>query len=140
MAILNITYNGLSADYPREIEDRVTDADVRRIAVEIVRTGGLRGLHIASLPDNAFDYYVVDRLDGRRGALRIYLRPKVPFGGGARRCLGAAMATYEMRIVVATILRSVDLRLASLRPDPGKIRATNAGPAYGVKVVVEARR
>ncbi|MCA9599231.1 MAG: hypothetical protein KC776_38235 [Myxococcales bacterium] len=80
MAILNITYNGLSADYPREIEDRVTDADVRRIAVEIVRTGGLRGLHIASLPDNAFDYYVVDRFDGRRGALRIYLRPKVPFG------------------------------------------------------------
>ena len=40
----------------------------------------LRGLHIASLPDNAFDYYVVDRFDGRRGALRIYLRPKVPFG------------------------------------------------------------
>ena len=80
MAILNITYNGFSADYAREIEDTVSDADVRRIAVEIIRTGGLRGLHIANLADNAFDYFVVDRFDGRRGALRIYLRPKVPFG------------------------------------------------------------
>ena len=79
MAILNITYNGYSADYPRELDDYVSDADVRRIAIEVIRTGGLRGLHIANLPDNAFDYYMVDRFRGH-GKSRIYLRPKVPFG------------------------------------------------------------
>lgn len=64
----------------------------------------------------------------------------LPFGGGARRCLGAAMAAYEMRIVIATILRTVVVRLASDRPDPGKVRAASVGPAHGVELVVASRR
>ena len=56
MAILNITYNGTSADFGQPIDDRSSDADVRRYAVELVRSGGLRGLHIANLPSDAFDY------------------------------------------------------------------------------------
>jgi hypothetical protein len=81
MAILNITYQGQSADYELELDFAASDADVRRIAVEIVRSGGARGLHIPSLPDRAFDAFVVDRLTGPNGEPRIYLRPKVPFGG-----------------------------------------------------------
>jgi hypothetical protein len=77
--ILNITYNGLSADYPMDSNAPLTDADVRRIAVEVVRAGGVRGLQIANLAESAFDNFVVDRFDGPQGA-RIYLRPKVPFG------------------------------------------------------------
>jgi len=61
----------------------------------------------------------------------------IPFGGGARRCLGAPLATYEMRLVVGALLAARPLRLASLRPDPGKVRAANVGPAHGVRVVVE---
>jgi cytochrome P450 len=34
-----------------------------------------------------------------------------PFGGGTRRCLGAAFALYEMRIVLAEIVTSVELSL-----------------------------
>jgi len=79
MAILNITYNGLSVDYPLEIGSRLSDHDVRRIAVEVVRSGGLRGLVIANLSDHAFDHYVVDRFGTGKNE-RIYLRPKVPFG------------------------------------------------------------
>ncbi|XYI03916.1 cytochrome P450 [Sorangium sp. So ce1128] len=63
----------------------------------------------------------------------------LPFGGGARRCLGAAMAAYEMRLVLGTVLRRYRLRLASLRPDPGKVRAANVGPAHGVRMIVEER-
>ena len=80
MAVINITYNGLSADYPLDVEYNLTDADVRRIAVEVVRSGGLRGLSIANLPERAFDDYIVDRFDTPQGGRRIYLRPKVPFG------------------------------------------------------------
>ena len=77
MAILNITFNGLSADYPLELDAQVTDHDLRRIAVEVIRTGGVPGLHVAHLAESAFDGFVVDRLQAGQ---RIYLRPKVPFG------------------------------------------------------------
>jgi hypothetical protein len=85
MAVLNITYQGNSGDYDLEIDYAASDADIRRIAVEVVRSGGIRGLHLANLPDNAFANYVVDRLRAPGGEERIYLRPKVPFGapGGA---------------------------------------------------------
>lgn len=82
MAILNITYQGQSADYELAIDHATTDADIRRIAVEIVRSGGARGLYIPNLPQNAFVSFVVDRLTGPNGEARIYLRPKVPFGHG----------------------------------------------------------
>jgi hypothetical protein len=80
MAVLNITYNGLSADYPLDVDYNLTDRDVRRIAVEVVRSGGIRGLQVSNLGDRAFDNYVVDRFDTPQGGRRIYLRPKVPFG------------------------------------------------------------
>lgn len=77
MATLNITYNGLSADYPLELDTHVPDADIKRIAVEVVRSGNVPGLHLPHLADGAFADFVVDRM---QGGLRIYLRPKVPFG------------------------------------------------------------
>lgn len=77
MATLNITYNGLSADYPIELDVQVGDADIKRIAIEVVRAGGVPGLNLPHLADNAFDGFVVDRLQNGQ---RIYLRPKVPFG------------------------------------------------------------
>jgi cytochrome P450 len=62
-----------------------------------------------------------------------------PFGGGVRRCLGAAFATYELKIVLAEVLSRVDLRLAPgyrMRP---VLRAITVAPSRGVPVVVERR-
>lgn len=82
MAILNITFRGVSADVPVELDPRTTDGDLRRIAVELVRSGGIPGLHISELEDRAFASFLVDRFDTPLGGKRIYLRPKVPFGAG----------------------------------------------------------
>ena len=82
MTTLNITFNGMSADLPLELDGHVVDADVRRIAVEMVRSGGVPGMHLVHLRDDAFQNYVVDRFRGPHGDERIYLRPKVPFGAG----------------------------------------------------------
>jgi len=83
MATLNITWNGISADTDVNVEYGVSDRDLKRIAVELVRSGGVAGLHIKDLQGEAFANYVVDRFDTPAGGQRLFLRPKVPFG--ARR-------------------------------------------------------
>ncbi len=80
--ILNITYQGRSADYQLGLDHSASDADIRRIAWEVVRSGSIRGLHVPHLERDAFRGYVVDRLRAANGEARIYLRPKVPFGAG----------------------------------------------------------
>lgn len=77
MATLNITWNGLSADYALELDSLISDADIKRIAVEVIRNGNVPGLAVPHLAEGAFDSFVVDRLQGGQ---RLYLRPKVPFG------------------------------------------------------------
>ena len=79
--ILNITWSGVSVD----ADDRLrrptsTDRDVKRVAVEMIRSGDVPGLHVRTLPDDAFDHFVVDRFDTPEGGKRLFLRPKVPFG------------------------------------------------------------
>lgn len=61
----------------------------------------------------------------------------LPFGGGARRCLGMAFANYEMKIVLAEVLTRADLRAA-----PGsRVRLVRRGitfaPSGGVPVVAQ---
>ena len=84
MAILNVTYAGRSADLAVPLNNRISDGDVKRIAVEVIRSGELAGLHVADLRADAFRHFVVDRSTGPDGVQRLYLRPKVPFGGPER--------------------------------------------------------
>lgn len=45
----------------------------------------------------------------------------MPFGGGVRRCVGAALAQYEMKIVLGTMMSQLDLALVNQRPvQPGR--------------------
>jgi hypothetical protein len=77
---LNVTLQGVSADHLLEYDGEPRDVDVKRIAVELVRSGALPGLHVGGLSETAFDGYVVDRFDTPEGGRRLFLRPKVPFG------------------------------------------------------------
>jgi cytochrome P450 len=63
----------------------------------------------------------------------------VPFGGGTRRCIGAAFATMEMDVVLRTLLR--DFALASTgEPDEGwHSRGVAWSPQRGGMAVVRRR-
>jgi cytochrome P450 len=60
----------------------------------------------------------------------------MPFGGGARRCLGAAFALYEMKLVLAAILRKYDLRPASDAPVHVAVRNTTVGPREEIELLL----
>jgi cytochrome P450 len=64
----------------------------------------------------------------------------LPFGGGIRRCVGAALAQSEMAEVLRAVVPTLDLRLVRDRPDPVVLSGITLAPRYGVEVEVVARR
>ncbi|HEU4975673.1 MAG TPA: cytochrome P450 [Baekduia sp.] len=64
----------------------------------------------------------------------------IPFGGGIRRCLGAALAMAEQRLVLETMARRLDLRAVDPEPEHALHRNVTMIPAHGARVVVTARR
>jgi cytochrome P450 len=63
----------------------------------------------------------------------------LPFGGGLRRCIGAAFALFEMKMVLAAFLSRVDAVLASERVGMVR-RGITLTPAEGLPIVVTAKR
>jgi cytochrome P450 len=63
----------------------------------------------------------------------------LPWGGGARRCLGAAFAEYELKIVLGTLILNGTLELTGPRARFGT-RAATIGPKGGVKVTYRSAR
>jgi cytochrome P450 len=59
----------------------------------------------------------------------------LPFGGGARRCIGAAFAVYEMKIVLGSILVQHRLGLVDDKPLHPKPRTFTIGPPGGVRMI-----
>jgi cytochrome P450 family 135 len=64
----------------------------------------------------------------------------IPFGGGVRRCLGAAFAEFEMGIVLREVLGRCELRGARSAPERIARRNITFSPRGGTPVVVTARR
>jgi cytochrome P450 family 135 len=60
----------------------------------------------------------------------------IPFGGGVRRCLGAAFAEYEMRIVLSTLFASCTVRPGNERPESMRRRGITHVPGRGATVVL----
>lgn len=63
----------------------------------------------------------------------------IPFGGGVRRCLGAAFAEFEMRIVLREVLSRCELRKPDGRPEQVARRNITFSPRAGTPVVLTAR-
>ena len=63
----------------------------------------------------------------------------VPFGGGTRRCLGAAFANMEMNVVLRTILREFLLVPTNSREERVRRRGVAFAPSGGGRAVVYRR-
>jgi hypothetical protein len=63
----------------------------------------------------------------------------IPYGGGVRRCIGAAFATMEIRVVLRTLLRDYTIRSSDARNEGWKSRAVALAPARGALVRVRRR-
>jgi cytochrome P450 len=61
----------------------------------------------------------------------------IPFGGGIRRCIGAAFAEYEMRTILREFVERAELRPAEPAPERVKVRNITLAPARGGRVVLE---
>ena len=64
----------------------------------------------------------------------------IPFGGGIRRCLGAALAMAEQRVVLTEMARRLDIRAADAEPEHARHRNVTMIPSRGGRVVIAARR
>jgi cytochrome P450 len=61
----------------------------------------------------------------------------IPFGGGVRRCAGAAFAEFEMRMVLREFVTRAALRAADPAPEKVKIRNITLAPEHGTTVLME---
>jgi cytochrome P450 len=64
----------------------------------------------------------------------------LPFGGGTRRCLGAALAMAEQRVVLEAMVRRLDLEADRPEPEHAQHRNVTMIPARGARVVMRSRR
>jgi len=58
----------------------------------------------------------------------------IPFGGGIRRCIGAAFAEYEMRIILREFVSRAELSAPDQRPEKVRVRNITLAPGKGTRV------
>jgi cytochrome P450 len=63
----------------------------------------------------------------------------IPFGGGTRRCLGAALAMAEQRVVLEAMARRLDLEADDPAPERARHRNVTMIPARGARVVIRSK-
>jgi cytochrome P450 len=63
----------------------------------------------------------------------------MPFGGGVRRCIGAAFAQAEIENVLSAVLRTVDLDAVQPADESGVMRNITMIPRQGARVRVVRR-
>jgi cytochrome P450 len=108
----------------------------RTVLGHAVRAGSAISVSPILVHSDAETWPTPDRFDPSRF---IGVRPEhgamVAFGGGSRRCIGAAFATLEMRQVLGVLLSQASFRLASTTPERPVRRGFVMGPSRGVDLL-----
>jgi cytochrome P450 family 135 len=94
---------------------------------------------------------LVQRSEGHYGPDALEFRPErfvdgspppytwIPFGGGVRRCIGAAFATLEMKVVLREVLSRVELAAVREADEGTRMSGVMLMPTRGGEVVVKRR-
>ena len=61
----------------------------------------------------------------------------LPFGGGTRRCIGAAFAQLEIKIVLQEIFSRYELAPTRKRPERQQVRAVTLAPSRSGEVIAQ---
>jgi cytochrome P450 family 135 len=64
----------------------------------------------------------------------------IPFGGGTRRCVGAAFAQFEMRVVIKRVIERAKLEPVGPHAERVERRGITMAPKTGTRVVLRERR
>jgi cytochrome P450 family 135 len=92
--------------------------------------------HREDLYPRPFDFLPERFLGGRKPGTYEW----IPFGGGIRRCLGAALAMAEQRVVLEAMARRLDLEADDPAPERALHRNVTMIPARGARVVIRRKR
>jgi cytochrome P450 family 138 len=96
---------------------------------------------IGQLHSNAEEFPNPDRFDPQRF---VGERPNtfawIPFGGGTRRCVGAAFANMEMDVVLRTVLQHFTIAISGQPDEKWHSRGVAFTPKNGGRVTVRRRK
>jgi len=115
-------------------------APVFQLGEWIIPRGYSIVVSIAQMHANADIFPDPDRFDPQRF---IDAKPSnfawIPFGGGTRRCVGAAFANMEMDVVLRTVLRHFTIETTTAPGEKWHARGVAFTPKDGGRVVVRRR-
>jgi cytochrome P450 family 138 len=106
----------------------------------VIPRGYSIAVSISQMHANADAFPEPDRFDPQR-----YIGAKpptfawIPFGGGTRRCVGAAFANMEMDVVLRTVLRHFTIETTTAPGEKWHARGVAFTPKNGGRIVVHRR-
>jgi cytochrome P450 family 135 len=107
------------------------------VAAGTLVLASITGLHAREDLYEDADAFRPERFLGEPGGRGSSSYTWIPFGGGVRRCLGAAFAQEEMRIVLREIATRADLRPAKPAGERPRMRNVTVAPQHEASVVLE---
>jgi len=145
-AVVRLPYLGAVISETLRIEPIVTDVSrICRQPLAVgqwqVPQGELALVNVSAILDDPDLFPEPRRFRPERFLERTFSAAEfLPFGGGHRRCLGAAFAEAELAIALAAIVSGWSLELADKDPERSVRRNITMGPKNGVRVRVLGER
>lgn len=136
-AILEVQRNRTVID----LAGRHVYAPVYELGEWVIPRGYTILVSISQMHSNREAFAEPDRFDPQRF---IGSKPSsfawIPFGGGARRCVGAVFANMEMDVVLRTVLRQFTIETTTAPGEKWHSRGVAFTPKDGGRIVVHRRR